>query len=234
MAPWSTPTVSPAQGIAEVVSQERVCVPHDISGFALVKTSLFNEGLLALNIGIIDPGWNGKISSFLTNFGKNDRLLTKGDVFLRLTFHPLNETSFLVQPVAKNDADYILEKRRSMTLRFAPSFLNISAHTDEAFRKHLNRILGYVSFAALVIAVIVFFLNAGNVGFQRWLQSGDVTGAELMFNGLDRQVQRLVEQNQTLIGRLTDLERVVDSLRVNPPGGQAPPNLPGPQPQTNE
>src|SRR6267143_781828 len=60
----------PAQGIIDVISCERVCIPHDLAGFAMVKTSLCNEGILALNIGVLDPGWDGPISSFLVNFGK--------------------------------------------------------------------------------------------------------------------------------------------------------------------
>lgn len=39
------------QGIVEVVSKEKVKLPRDIAGYAMVKTSLCNEGILPLNIG---------------------------------------------------------------------------------------------------------------------------------------------------------------------------------------
>ena len=64
----------PPQGIVQVVSSERVKVPSTITGLATVKTSLCNEGLLALNIGIIDPGYEGAISSFLLNFSSVPRI----------------------------------------------------------------------------------------------------------------------------------------------------------------
>src|SRR5882757_5481980 len=80
----------PPMGIVEVISKERFRIPPHICCLAHVKTSLCNEGLLTLNTGIIDPNWNGRVSSFILNFGKDDRLLLSGDVFLRVTFHELS------------------------------------------------------------------------------------------------------------------------------------------------
>jgi deoxycytidine triphosphate deaminase len=101
----------PPQGIAEVVSLEKVQIPPDIVGFAVVKTSLCNEGILPLNIGIIDPGYHGHLSSFLVNFGKNERTLRTGEVFLRLTFQSLdNKTS--VQTTGQASEIYIAEKMK--------------------------------------------------------------------------------------------------------------------------
>jgi deoxycytidine triphosphate deaminase len=85
----STSYLLPAQGIVEAISQETVKLPNCISGFAMVKTRLCQEGILALSIGIIDPRFEGRISSFLINFGKRDKLIQHGDVFLRTTFHHL-------------------------------------------------------------------------------------------------------------------------------------------------
>ena len=99
----------PPQGIVEVVSRERLNIPDNVVGLAMVKTSLCNYGLLALNIGIIDPGWNGPISSFLINFGRNNRLLTKGEVFLRISCHSLDEPSSLVKRVNIQDEEYMSE-----------------------------------------------------------------------------------------------------------------------------
>lgn len=73
--------VLPAQGIVEVVSRETVSVPKNVAGFAMVKTGLCNEGILAINIGIIDPLYANLVSSFLINFGKNPYPLAVGQVF---------------------------------------------------------------------------------------------------------------------------------------------------------
>src|ERR1041385_9038537 len=75
------------QGIVEVVSREMVKLPKNVVGYAMVKTSLCNEGILPLNIGIVDPGYEGPLSATLLNFGKKPFPLSRGKIFLRLTFH---------------------------------------------------------------------------------------------------------------------------------------------------
>lgn len=74
------------QGIVEVISKERVKLPKYITGYAMVKTSLCNEGILPLNIGIIDPGWEGPLSATLLNFSKKEFRLGKGKIFYGLPF----------------------------------------------------------------------------------------------------------------------------------------------------
>jgi deoxycytidine triphosphate deaminase len=81
------------QGIIEVISRERICLPEDIVGYALVKTKLCNLGILPLNIGIIDSGYQGYLSAMLLNFSNEDFRIDKGDVFLRLTFQECHVAS---------------------------------------------------------------------------------------------------------------------------------------------
>jgi deoxycytidine triphosphate deaminase len=49
------------QGMVEVISSETVKVPPNIAGYASVKTDLSRQGLLALNTGILDPGYEGPV-----------------------------------------------------------------------------------------------------------------------------------------------------------------------------
>ena len=71
-------------GVVQVVSRERIALPHDITSLAMVKTDLCNRGILALNIGIAGPGYSGHLSSPLLNFSKTDFYLTKDEVFFEL------------------------------------------------------------------------------------------------------------------------------------------------------
>ena len=73
--------------MVEVISIETIKVPQNVAGYASVKTGLSRQGLLALNTGILDPGYEGPLSATVVNFGKSDSLLNHGDTFLRLTFH---------------------------------------------------------------------------------------------------------------------------------------------------
>src|ERR1700733_1213936 len=77
------------QGMVRVISREKVKLPGNISGCAHVKTGLTDQGILATNVGIIDPDYKGYLSSTLINVGRNRFPLRNGDVFLRLVFHYL-------------------------------------------------------------------------------------------------------------------------------------------------
>ncbi len=53
-----------------LISEETVKIPNGYMGHALPKTGLSNKGILALSTGIVDPGYEGKISSTMVNFSK--------------------------------------------------------------------------------------------------------------------------------------------------------------------
>src|SRR5205823_6558568 len=55
----------PSGGTVRVVSKESLKLPNDITGHALLKNELCRKGVLAINIGVIDPGFEGPLSSIL-------------------------------------------------------------------------------------------------------------------------------------------------------------------------
>ena len=111
------------QGIAAVVSREVVKLPPDVCAYASVKTSLCREGILAINIGVIDPGWEGPISSLLLNFGKDSYQLRSNQYFLRLTFHTITAPES-VKSVVKDRATYEAEVMRGFEARLASTFMD--------------------------------------------------------------------------------------------------------------
>ncbi|MGX1348237.1 dUTPase [Bradyrhizobium elkanii] len=216
----------PPMGIVEVISKERFRIPEKVCCLAHVKTSLCNEGLLTLNTGLIDPGWNGRLSSFILNFGKDDRLLLSGDVFLRITFHELSFStnhefgSFPEQALA--DRVYIGDRKRNMVDRFAPEFLNLQKIVDRSvaatFEKYRQLLLVYVPVAAIVLAALTFFLNFAILGFvQKWVQPNDAAKAELLRNSLERQEEAGRRAATELGGRLDTLEQEIKRMRAPAP-----------------
>ncbi|MGB0788253.1 MAG: dCTP deaminase domain-containing protein, partial [Marinirhabdus sp.] len=75
------------------ISKETAKLPKNIIGHAFVKTRLSQRGIMANNIGVIDPGYEGPLSSVLVNFGKEAYELKENEIFLRLTFSTFNEPS---------------------------------------------------------------------------------------------------------------------------------------------
>jgi deoxycytidine triphosphate deaminase len=213
----------PPQGIAEVISQERIAVPRYIGGFAMVKTSLCNEGILPLNIGIIDPGYSGRVSSFLVNFGRADRILKKDDVFLRLVFHRLDGD--ITEPKISNieDSKYIRDKKAHFKERFGTEFLDVAAITERfaknTFNEYKNKALGYVAASGFLLAILTFCLNFGNLLLvQRFLQPTDAIKAELFKENLDHsgiehehRMKEMVEKFSALENALNQKSEQLDS-----------------------
>ncbi|WAJ28510.1 dCTP deaminase domain-containing protein [Antarcticirhabdus aurantiaca] len=219
--------VIPPQGIVEIVSEERLALPMDVAGIAMVKTSLSNQGLLALNIGIVDPGYKGKIGSFFVNFGRREQTLRKGDVFLRVVFHAVAQDAELEEPRPVDDDRYLADKRINMEANFGTEFLNIADITErfakEQFEKYRTKILGLVASAAFILAALTFMLNFGNLLLvQRFLQPNDATRAELLRQALDRSNGDLAEENRALLERVQQLDRNLSSAidRLEGTGGR--------------
>ncbi len=197
----------PPQGIVEVISEETVRVPRNVSGFAMVKTGLCQEGMLALSIGIIDPGFEGKISSFLVNFSKRERLLQKGEVFLRTVFHELTGDPEAEMPRPLDNETLKMQRRKAAVERFDSTFLSIdqlaSKSAEQVFSKYKNRMLGYVSAAALGLAILTFLVNFGTI----WLKWPDGPVSLVSEKPADMvEVRQLLRENADLRNRIDTLE----------------------------
>ena len=76
----------PPRGIVWVVSAEDYKLPKTITGITTLKTGWTKKGVLTLTAGIVDPGYDGPISTAVINFSKTDFPIRKGDEFFRTVF----------------------------------------------------------------------------------------------------------------------------------------------------
>lgn len=116
------------QGMVYVIFKEKVNIPDNIIGFAHVKTSLTKRGIMATNIGIIDPNYIGYISTLLINFGKTDYLVNQNESALKVTFSKLNEPKVNIE-LSNNDkseVNYIIETQKNI-LNLDDKFLNLNS-----------------------------------------------------------------------------------------------------------
>ncbi|TIW75335.1 MAG: hypothetical protein E5V58_02015 [Mesorhizobium sp.] len=208
--------VLPPRGIVEVISRERVAVPDDLVGTAMVKTSLCNDGILALGIGVIDPGWDGQISSYLINFGKNPRHLGAGDVFLRATFQRLDGPLPIVQRVSKTDVEIRDLRRKATVGGIGTSFLNLAEELDKLSREHENKrwltALTYVSIMALILTILAFFMTWFSSGLAGKPQNRSVEQSQPVTTEIDL----MRAENAELRSRLAEIEdrlRSIDSAQ---------------------
>jgi dUTPase len=205
----------PPQGMVRVLSEEILLIPAHIAGHALVKTSLCDQSVLAINIGLIDSLYSGPVSSALINFGKNPHVLTKGEVFLRLSFF-----AYLPEPgpdrpkPAERREVYVLRAKEKVLKYYAPTFLNLSKLTEiqakAIFEKYIVQVLGGVGAFALLLAALTFFLNFGNNGTVNWLLQRSIQLQPIpAVQELQKDNEALKEQNKALSERLDKLANAI-------------------------
>jgi len=192
----------PAQGIVKVISAEEVKMPQDVVGYVLVKTSLCNEGVLALNIGIIDPGFEGPLQSALINFGKTDIRLHAGDVFSRISFHALNAPGTAKPATVSREC--VQRAAKQQMDRFLPStFLDIPKTAEKAaekiFSDYKSAMLRWLPAIAFLVTLMTFALNFGNMWLlYAYMKPQDQARSELLWRETDGRIKKLEAENEML------------------------------------
>jgi dUTPase len=220
--------IMPPQGMAEVISIEKVAMPDDVAGYALVRTTLCNQGILAINIGIIDPGYSGLISSTLINFSKSPFVLRSGDIFLRLTFQEYRPQP-QVRRRAVGDAEYLADKRDKVNKHFSERFLDIKKTAEEVAKpvteslleEWKKRLLIWVPVFAATFAVLSFLVNWGATWSARWM----LVGREQLKSEVVTELR--IQQATGLEERVRSLEERLRQL-ASPPSPTRPPVPPLP------
>lgn len=152
--------VLPPRGIVWVISQETFNMPGNVTGLATLRTTWTHRGVLALNVGVIDPGWNGPLATVLVNFGNSDFPVEVGSQFLRVIFfeHDVVASAKNIQTSSEYKNTIML-----MSKNYSESFLNmkslISDIKDEIFK--LPIIAYWFAFGALIVGLFSLLLPIG-------------------------------------------------------------------------
>jgi dUTPase len=144
--------------MVQVISAEVFDLADNITGHVTYKMSLTRQGIWALTVGIVDPGWKGPVSTTLLNFSRIDYAIAPGDPFLRVSFyeHAPVSSSFIAVPQPLDD--YIVDLRKISMSRFAETFLDQNELASKAGGTVLNRIrkesLVWVAAIAIIFSLI--------------------------------------------------------------------------------
>jgi deoxycytidine triphosphate deaminase len=147
-----------------VLSKEEFNMPPNVTGLATLKTAFTKDGILALNVGIIDPMFTGPISTALINFSDRPRQIRIGSKFFRLIFFEHDDVAaFHVEDESISYHDYVRELKEKSYADFAPSFLNIPSfddkyYTDKFWSIIWNGIWNNKSISFPLIAFVVILL----------------------------------------------------------------------------
>jgi dUTPase len=199
----------PAGGMVRVISRESVKLPETITGHVLLKNQLCTQGVLALSIGIIDPGFEGPISSTLINFGRGPCPIEKGTSFLRVSFHRCPASPKVAKALKFTRDTYLKVVKQEVKAYSGRMFLNIDAlATDaagKAFGSFKDGILVWATVATVIIALLAIFAPLGASNIEKWASSDEQRQSRM-----EQQVEQKV--NAKYEGEIRSLNERIDQL----------------------
>jgi deoxycytidine triphosphate deaminase len=201
-------------GMVRVVSKESLALPDNVTGHVLLKNGLCTRGVLAINIGIVDPGFEGPISSTLINFGRADFAVEKGTSFLRVSFHHCPQSTKAVDAPKYDRETYLKQVKQEVQAYSGPTFLNMDATAADAatkaFDSFKNALFGWATVVGLFVAVLAIFAPLGASFVDKHLTKDEQHEAQV-----EQAVEKKVEERYA--GQLKELSDKVDRLSQVPP-----------------
>ncbi len=225
----------PPGGTVRVVSKELLKLPNNITGHALLKNELCRKGVLALNIGVIDPGFEGPISSTLINFGRGNFVVKQGASFLRISFHRCPASPKAGKSAKYNREEYVSRVKDEATAYMAPSFLNMEATAKEAaetaFGSFKNGLVIWATIAAVAIALLAIFAPLGASLVDKYVETRLQRESKLeeeTTKKLQEEIEKKVDERyetrfKVLSDQLEELKRTTKekSGQGHAPGGKS-------------
>lgn len=200
-----------SQATVLAISSERVKLPRNVAGDATVKTRLCHDGVLAINIGIVDPEYEGLVSSYLINFGKKDFSLNVGQTFLRLSFHEFTPSEKPPSPHNLSDTEYVNERKKETVAVLSETFLhlpmNIKPLTDEVLSEWKKGLFVWVPIVSLFLIILTWAITLGVTYTGREVPSKEQLKAELASEIQARSLKNIDEQLAKINDRVTKVEQ---------------------------
>lgn len=187
------------QGMAYVIFNETINMPPDLIAFAHVKTALTKRGVMATNIGIIDPSYIGLISTLLINFGKADLMITKDDPALRITFAQI-EPPRIPQKVNNNntpESNYVKNVQKDIG-NLDEKFLNLTNVETEVRNRVIN---------SLIKIGVAFTVGAFLLGAYFQIKNSSEKDLDRSIKKYETELSILESQNKLLIEKIASYDR---------------------------
>nr|WP_275450648.1 hypothetical protein [Octadecabacter antarcticus] len=119
-----------------LLSKEEFQLPATVTGLATLRTTFTKQRLIAFNVGVIDPFYNGPISTVLLNFSKRTVEVALGEKFFRVLFFEHDDVSEHHQRDESVKRESYQKAITSYALNdYSQSFLDIPVFDNEFYAK---------------------------------------------------------------------------------------------------
>lgn len=218
-------------GTVKVVSKEMINLPVNITGHVLLKNELCSKGVLAINIGVVDPLFNGPLSSTLINFGKQSFFVRIGEPFLRVSFYFSSESKN-AKALTWDRESYIKHIKTESLAYISSNFLNVeqtaSTAAEKAFGSFRKQLVVWIAIGSAWIALLSIFTpmvisnsyrlydNLEKFMALKWADSSQkylLQEYEKRISGLESQIEELNKNEQIRIKSLKKTSPVSKTIR---------------------
>lgn len=158
--------------IVWIVSAETFELGNSTTGLATLKTQWTHQGVLALNVGVVDPGWNGPLAAAVVNLSNSEFVIEHGMPFFRILFHKHKVVpASQLTPVTVTRSDYVRQ-----VIGHSKSFASTFLDMDDLSRTVADTVLGMprwgllLSFIAVVLGLLAISIP---VGVSIWTDGSD-------------------------------------------------------------
>jgi dUTPase len=188
--------------IVQVASAEVFDLPASVTGHVTYKTTLTQKGIWALTVGIVDPGWNGPVSTTLLNFSRADYPIAEGDAFLRVTLFEHAPVASAQLRKAPPLQEYLKNVQKSAASLFPPTFLNSEEIAGEAGRKVMDQIrnqaLAWIAGIAIIFTILQFVADFASLKLSAPSTSGGPQISQEDVNRLHRELASIKDELEKL------------------------------------
>lgn len=130
--------------IAWIVSKEEFNLSeYTTTALVTLRSSFTKQGLLALDVGLVDPGYKGPIGSIVINFSSKRVTLAAGDKFFRVIFleHKEIPNNQRTVPPTTTSREYIRARHDTIVSDFSSTFLGETRIADKILDEVLDQVL---------------------------------------------------------------------------------------------
>jgi deoxycytidine triphosphate deaminase len=146
--------------LATLLSKERVKLPSNVTGLVIPRNEYAERGILILNAGHVDPGYEGHVMAQLVNLSDRDQSIRIGESVFSVVFDYLHTRAECPRDnpsKATGERVAELEERaieKADTLAISVGVLQDRFVSQDSFtRLLLARIAGFLAIVAIVVAV---------------------------------------------------------------------------------
>jgi len=155
--PEHFPILIKPQEMLLIVFADEVRMPHNCFGIAFPKTEQSRKGLHILNTGIVDPGYEGLLSTVVLNYSAKAIEIRENDIFMRIAiFRNANAyTSKNFEIENENYYQMVINNAKKYPDTFMDIQKQVKEISEEVSSRMLNKLMMYIAVLTFFVSLIV-------------------------------------------------------------------------------